>query len=190
METITRGGRAVQGFALGEVGRGGGGHPGGGGGRSFAHPAHGGVPERWGWWGNPYDPSAVITGPADCTQWGAPITLPPGMYMAARMALGQSGFQPTVAQGPDGVTYRFSVENSEIVVRPCASPVGVSGSLGEAISAGLSGVGVSVSPAFASIAAGAAVGLLAHVLKAPFWGSILAGAGTALVTNVSIDRAA
>jgi hypothetical protein len=85
------------------------------------------------------------------------------------------------------VVYRFSVEDSEIVVRPCASQVGA---LGEGPSTGLAGVNVTVSPVMASLAVGATVGLLAHVLHAPFWGSLLAGAGAAMVTNVGIDKAA
>ena len=36
---------------------------------------------------------------------------------------------------------------------------------------------------------GAAVGLLAYVLKAPLWGAILSGAGATVVTNWGIERA-
>lgn len=53
-----------------------------------------------------------------------------------------------------------------------------------------SGSSSGVSPAYAAVATGAAIGLLAHVLHAPLWGSIAAGAGAALVTKVGIDRAA
>jgi hypothetical protein len=121
METITRSGRAVQGFALGEVGRGGGGYHGGGyhGGRGGGR----GLPGNWGWWGTPYIPDVEAQPDSTCASWGAPIVMPSGMDMAAKAALGASSFQPTVARGPDGVLYRFSVENSEIVVRPCAAQV-------------------------------------------------------------------
>jgi hypothetical protein len=189
METITRSGRAVQGFALGEVGRGGhggGGHYGGGGYRG-GHGYGRGLPGGWGWWGTPYVPDVVAPALGTCTAWGDPVTMPSGMVMAAQAALGASGYQPTAAQGPDGVLYRFSVENSQIVVRPCVSQQ--AGALGEP-SLGLAGVNVSVSPAFAALTTGAAAGLLAHVLHAPMWGSILVGAGAALFTHVGIDRAA
>lgn len=43
--------------------------------------------------------------------------------------------------------------------------------------------------ALASVMTGAAAGLLAYVLKAPLWGSILVGAGGAVATKVIIDRA-
>jgi hypothetical protein len=201
METITRSGRAVQGFALGDVGRGGGhggggsphgGHPGGGYGHGALRPAHPwgsayqGVPGGWGWWGTPYDPTVEIQSTGPCAGWSAPIVMPPGMYMAARMALGASNFQPTMARGPDGILYNFSVDGSEIVVRQCTSQLG----LGEGPSMGLAGVSVSMSPAFASLMVGATAGLLAHVLHAPFWGALTVGVGAALVTNVGIDKAA
>lgn len=190
METITRSGRAVQGFALGEVGRGGGGYHGGGhhgggyhGGRGYGR----GLPGGWGWWGTPYVPGADAQPLGTCVAWGDPVTMPSGMVMAAQAALGASGYQPTVAQGPDGVLYRFSVEDSQIVVRPCASQQ--AGALGEPPT-GLAGVDIRVSPAFAALMTGAAAGLLAHVLRAPVWGSIAAGVGAALVTHVGIDQAA
>jgi len=191
METISRSGRTVQGFALGEVGHGGGGYHGGGyhggyrggyrGGRGY------GLPGGWGWWGTPYVPNADAQPLGTCVAWGDPVAMPSGMVMAAQAALGASGNQPTAAQGPDGVIYRFSVENNEIVVRPCVSQQ--AGALGEPPT-GLAGVNVSVSPAFAALTTGAAAGLLAHVLHAPMWGSILVGAGAALFTHVGIDRAA
>lgn len=40
----------------------------------------------------------------------------------------------------------------------------------------------------AAVMAGAAAGLLAHVLRAPLWGSLLGAAGAALATKVAIDR--
>jgi hypothetical protein len=49
---------------------------------------------------------------------------------------------------------------------------------------------VSVTPAVAAVGVGVAAGLLAAVLKAPLWGSIVAGAGAALFTKVGIDKAA
>lgn len=199
METISRGGRAVQGFALGEVGRGGrggGGHggyhgggvPRGGGGFRGGHGSGRGLPGGWGWWGTPYVPNADAQPLGTCVAWGDPIVMPSGMAMAAQAALGASGFQPTAAQGPDGVVYRFSVENSEIVVRPCASQQ--AGALNGAPSGDLAGVDIRVSPAFAALMTGAAAGLLAHVLHAPMWGSIAAGVGAALVTHVGIDQTA
>ena len=204
MEAISRSGRAVQGFALGEVGRGGGGHGGGGhsdgggyhgggygyGARRPTYPrgsAYGGLPGGWGWWGTPYVPNADAQPLGTCTAWGAPVTMPSGMAMAAQAALGASGLQPTAAQGPDGVIYRFSVEDSQIVVRPCVSQQ--AGAL-SGDPTGLAGVDVRVSPAFAALMTGAAAGLLAHVLHAPMWGSIAAGVGAALVTHVGIDQTA
>lgn len=41
----------------------------------------------------------------------------------------------------------------------------------------------------ASVMTGATVGLLAFVLRAPLWGSLLAGAGAAVTTKWAIDRA-
>ena len=52
------------------------------------------------------------------------------------------------------------------------------------------GDGGAVSPRYASLMTGAAAGLLAYVLDAPVWGSILVGAGAAVATKVVIDRAA
>jgi hypothetical protein len=46
------------------------------------------------------------------------------------------------------------------------------------------------SPVFAAVMTGATAGLLAYVLKAPLWGSIVAGSGAAFVTKWGIDRAA
>jgi len=43
--------------------------------------------------------------------------------------------------------------------------------------------------AAASLMAGAAAGLLVHVLRAPLWASILSGVGAAYVTKVGIERA-
>lgn len=43
--------------------------------------------------------------------------------------------------------------------------------------------------ALASMMTGATAGLLAHVLRAPMWGSILAGAAAAVTTRYAIDRA-
>ena len=43
--------------------------------------------------------------------------------------------------------------------------------------------------AIASVMTGAAAGLLAYVLRAPVWGAILVGAGSAVVAKVAIDRA-
>lgn len=336
METVTRSGRAVQGFALGEVAHGGGGHGGGGhhgggshgGGHGGFARGRSGLPGAWGWWGTPYVPDAEAQPVGDCAGWGAPVVMPSGMAMAAQAALGASNHQPTVARGPDGVLYRFSVENSEIVVRPCVNQTGALGdspalpplgsagwqwvrvpmtldktsavpvqlapfgslvamtvyqndpvntdissaisqlaaagviqdvetltpgtrvplgtwppedqsslnafrvrfrvtdpagfisfvwtndgqptrsmwvwqqaptylgganqvgALGDGPSTGLAGVDVRVSPAFASIMAGAAAGLLAHVLHAPTWGAILTGGAVAMVTNVGIDKTA
>jgi hypothetical protein len=47
-----------------------------------------------------------------------------------------------------------------------------------------------VSPAYAAIATGATVGLLAYVLKAPAGWAVLIGSAGALVTKVGIDAAA
>jgi|HubBroStandDraft_2_1064218.scaffolds.fasta_scaffold04383_10 hypothetical protein len=49
---------------------------------------------------------------------------------------------------------------------------------------------VTVTPAVAAVGVGVAAGLLAAVLKAPLWGSIVAGCGAALFTKVGIDKAA
>lgn len=194
MEAISRSGRTLPGFELGEVGRGGG-HGGGGhtfhGGGGFHGERRGGergLPGGWGWWGTPYVPNADAQPLGTCVAWGAPIVMPSGMRMAAQSALGASGFQPTAAQGPDGVIYRFSVEGSEIVVRPCVSQQ--AGALSGEPSTGLAGVDIRVSPVFAALMTGAAAGLLAHVLHAPMWGSIVVGAGAALVTHVGIDQTA
>ncbi len=192
MEAINRSGRTLPGFALGEVGRGG--H--GGGGHAFHGEGgyHGGfrgggrgLPGGWGWWGTPYAPNADTQPLGTCVAWGDPVVMPSGMAMAAQAALGASGFQPTAAQGPDGVIYRFSVEDSQIVVRPCVSQQ--AGALSDG-PVGLAGVDVRVSPAFAALMTGAAAGLLAHVLHAPTWGSIAVGVGAALVTHVGIDQTA
>jgi hypothetical protein len=47
-----------------------------------------------------------------------------------------------------------------------------------------------VSPSVAAVSVGVTAGLLAAVLKAPLWGSIVAGCAGALVTKVGIDKAA
>lgn len=191
METITRSGRAVHGFALGDVGRGGGGgsfHGGGfhGGFRGGLHPGfRRGLPGGWGWWGVPYVPAVETLPVGPCAAWGDPVIMPSGMAMAARAALGASGGEPTAARGPDGVLYRFSVENSEIVVRPCASQAGT---LGDGPGVGLAQAGGG-SMLYAELMTGAAVGLLAHILRAPLWGAVVAGAGAALMTRIGIDRA-
>jgi hypothetical protein len=194
METITRSGRAVAGFALedGDLSRGGfrgggGFHGGWRGGGGWGRPGfQRGLPGAWGWWGVPYLPAVETVTVGPCAAWGDPVTMPPGMWMAARMALGQSGGQPTVARGPDGVLYRFAIVGSDVEVRPCASQVGT---LGEAdcCEVGLAGPGAS--PVYAAVMTGAAAGLLATVLRAPLWGAILAGAGAAFVTHVGIERA-
>jgi hypothetical protein len=49
---------------------------------------------------------------------------------------------------------------------------------------------VTVTPAVAAVGVGVAADLLAAVLKAPLWGSIVAGCGAALFTKVGIDKAA
>ena len=51
-------------------------------------------------------------------------------------------------------------------------------------------VTVSATPAIAAAGVGVAAGLLAAVLKAPLWGTIVAGCGAALFTKVGIDKAA
>ena len=51
-------------------------------------------------------------------------------------------------------------------------------------------VTVSATPAIAAAGVGIAAGLLAAVLKAPLWGTIVTGAAAALVTKVGIDKAA
>lgn len=43
---------------------------------------------------------------------------------------------------------------------------------------------------YAALMTGAAAELLAYVLDAPVWGSVLIGSGTALATKVSLDRTA
>lgn len=50
--------------------------------------------------------------------------------------------------------------------------------------------GAGASPVFAALMTGAAAGLFAHVLKAPAWGSLVAGTGAALVAKFGIDRLA
>ena len=52
------------------------------------------------------------------------------------------------------------------------------------------GAEVTATPAIAALAVGATAGLLANLLKAPLWGAILAGAGAAVTTKFTIDRAA
>ena len=47
-----------------------------------------------------------------------------------------------------------------------------------------------VTPAVAAVGVGVTAGLLAAVLHAPLWGSIVAGCGAALFTKVGIDKAA
>jgi len=41
----------------------------------------------------------------------------------------------------------------------------------------------------ASVMTGATAGLLAYVLNAPVWGSVLIGAGAAIATKIGIDKA-
>ncbi len=48
----------------------------------------------------------------------------------------------------------------------------------------------SVSPAVAAVSVGVTAGLLAAVLHAPLWGTLVAGSAAALVTKVGIDKAA
>lgn len=49
---------------------------------------------------------------------------------------------------------------------------------------------VLASPMYAAIMTGTAAALLAYTLKAPAWGSVIAGAGAAIVTKYGIDAAA
>ena len=58
--------------------------------------------------------------------------------------------------------------------------------LGQQVGVGEDGV---ASSKYAALMTGAAAGLLVYVLDAPVWGAVVAGAATALVTKVSIDRA-
>jgi len=195
--TISRSGRAVQGFALGEGDLSRGGFHGGGGGfhggwrgggfrRGFAPGYYRrGLPSGWGWWGVPYVPAVEALPVGPCAAWGDPVVMPSGMAMAARVALGMSGGQPTVARGPDGILYRFAVVDGDIEVRPCFGQVGMLGDDGCAV--GVAGPGAS--PVFAAVMTGAAVGLFAHVVRAPLWGAIVAGAAAAFVTHVGIERA-
>lgn len=47
-----------------------------------------------------------------------------------------------------------------------------------------------VTPAVAAVSVGITAGLLAAVLHAPLWGTIVVGAGAALATKVGVDKAA
>ncbi len=47
-----------------------------------------------------------------------------------------------------------------------------------------------VTPAVAAVSVGVTAGLLAAVLHAPLWGTIVAGCAGALFTKVGIDKAA
>ena len=47
-----------------------------------------------------------------------------------------------------------------------------------------------VTPAVAAVGVGVTAGLLAAVLHAPVWATIVAGSAAALVTKVGIDKAA
>ena len=47
-----------------------------------------------------------------------------------------------------------------------------------------------VTPAVAAVSVGVTAGLLAAVLHAPLWGTIVAGCAGALVTKVGIDKSA
>ena len=47
-----------------------------------------------------------------------------------------------------------------------------------------------VTPAVAAVSVGVTAGLLAAVLHAPLWGTIVAGSAAALMTKVGIDKAA
>ena len=47
-----------------------------------------------------------------------------------------------------------------------------------------------VTPAVAAVSVGVTAGLLAAVLHAPLWGTIVSGCAAALVTKVGIDKAA
>lgn len=53
------------------------------------------------------------------------------------------------------------------------------------------GVGaVAVSPRYAALMTGVAVGLGAYVLRAPVWGAIVVGSLGAITTKYAIDKAA
>ena len=103
-----------------------GGHGGGGHGHGGGHHGPGGRPifrggargPGW-WWDVPYSPQ-VVTETETCRTWSDPITMPPEMDRAARVALNVSQGRPTTVRGPDNVLYQFAIENGVMTARACA----------------------------------------------------------------------